>query len=342
MGTLKQVTDYYGHEVISMRKRPKEALLREAFQYWRDKGFPYVMFRDDQLRPELDKLLPYDKSRLHQTLRKPSMVGLSLANSFHPQIWEARVRGKSALDIFKDDQAFCTALARAPQMWLNRKCWNAACIRMLVGLQNRSRVANFRPTVSRVIAASVSGPNARILDFCAGYGGRYLGIVTLDRFYFGIDASRKQVDGLKRMSARLGPHISSQAHFCCAKAEEFLQEVEAKSFDLVFTSPPYFRLEKYEDNIRQCWRTYSSYQDWKEQFLCRVVEESFRALRSGGALAINIANYGAYPIADDFERICQLRRKRFFKWEIHMSTNPHMKSKTGATTKTEPLFVVYK
>jgi SAM-dependent methyltransferase len=269
------------------------------------------------------------------------MVGLALANSFHPQIWEARVRGKSALDVFYDDSSFQASLTRAPRMWLHRKCWSAACIRMLSGLQNRSRVANFRPTVSRVVAATLSESKSRILDFCAGYGGRYLGIATLDRFYFGIDAALRQIAGLSQMSQCLSPLVPSQAQFHCGGAEDVLQDLESRSFDLVFTSPPYFRLEKYEDNERQCWRKYSSYHDWRECFLSRVLKESLRVLRPGGVLAINLANYGPYSIADDFEALCRQQfKRRVHVWKIFMSTNPRFKKASGVHTKSEPLFII--
>lgn len=318
-------------------------MCQRAFEYWRGTGFPFPIVTDELIRDEVAKLRTYGSERLASTLRKPSTVGLTLANSFHPQIWEARVRGMSPVQVFNDDHKLLTVIRRAPRMRPNRRCWNAAHVRMLASLQNRSRVANFRPSVARVVAAQLSTDGDHVVDFCAGYGGRYLGVATLNRSYLGIDVSNRQVAGLMQMANQLTPHVQSYARFMQGPAEVIMKELEAASSQLVMTSPPYYRLEKYDDDERQCWRRYNAYDDWLESFLVVVIKEAFRVLRRGGFLAINIANQQKYPLAQDCATIMRKRFKnRVCKWMIHMSTNPHIKSKTGALTKVEPLLIVRK
>ena len=59
------------------------------------------------------------------------------------------------------------------------------------------------------------------------------------------------------------------------------------NFDLVFTSPPYFKTEKYFDEPGQCWRDYPVWEQWKGSYLRPTVETAKANLRSGGKLVLN-------------------------------------------------------
>ena len=343
MGIELDITQYYGRDLLTLSERKRLKLVDQAFHHWRTSGFPFREFNDQEIIDEINRLEHYDEFRLKQTLDKPSTVGLALANSFHPQIWQARIRGKSPIEVFNDDATFRYVLGRAPKMYPNRRCWSACCIRMLVGLQNRSRVSNFRPTVARVITQWLSKEGDRILDFCAGYGGRYLGIATLNRYYYGIDVSPEQIAGLWRMQERLKRYVDGDAFFLQAEAENALRDIDTGSFDLIFTSPPYFRLEKYEQNPLQSSTKYFRYDCWKSLFLETVIRESFRIIKDNGYLVINISNYGIFRLEEDFIEICQKYfSNKIIRLMMYMSTNPSYKKRTNIYKKSEPIFVIRK
>ena len=71
-----------------------------------------------------------------------------------------------------------------------------------------------------------------------------------------------------------------------------------KAFDFCLTSPPYYDAEIYDGSASR----YRSYGEWFDEFLVPVVEE---ARRICDQVAINIANTGGYPIADDLRRFLQ-------------------------------------
>ena len=74
-----------------------------------------------------------------------------------------------------------------------------------------------------------------------------------------------------------------------------------EKFDTVFTSPPYFNIERYNQEDNQSWKRYKKLNNWLDGFLFPVLEKSWNALNSGGTMIINISDvYSNHTI----NRIC--------------------------------------
>ena len=63
-----------------------------------------------------------------------------------------------------------------------------------------------------------------------------------------------------------------------------------KMFDLVFTSPPYFDLERYTTESNQSWKRYKKLDAWLEGFLFKSIEKAWNHLEKDGHLIINISD----------------------------------------------------
>jgi hypothetical protein len=220
----------------------RERWLDKALAHWRKRGFPYPRLTLDEMEREfvLVQRHPTHSTFSGQILRSAT-TGLRLANSFHPQMWHVRSQQHqlAPIDYFQDDRRLRQLLERAPRFWPNRRCWNSQCVRSLFRIYSSGRVANFRPLVARAIIDRFSPPGGRVLDYCAGFGGRLLGSLSLDRYYFGVDASALQVRGLKKMWKALRAMARGTAELHHARAEEFLVGIPSDSIDLVFSSPPF-------------------------------------------------------------------------------------------------------
>jgi hypothetical protein len=59
---------------------------------------------------------------------------------------------------------------------------------------------------------------------------------------------------------------------------------------LVFTSPPYFNVERYGEDETQSWVRYKEIDAWNEHFLHKSLEKIIPTLKTGGKMAINIAD----------------------------------------------------
>jgi SAM-dependent methyltransferase len=341
--TTIAVEELFGRDLLDLPEPVLEQYIEQAFHYWRKRGFPFPSLDKDASQRALSSLMRVGSGDLSRALERPSMVGFRIVNAFHPQMWSARVRGRSPLQTFHDDRVLRKSLRRAITMWPGRRCWSPHCIRMLMGLQNRSRVANFRPTVARSLIAHYTPEGGAVLDFAAGFGGRLLGALTLPVTYTGIDPARLQIVGSRKMAASLAGRTHGRAHLHQGCAEDRMKKLPSKSFDLVFSSPPYFNLEKYSSDTTQSRLRYPQYESWKQGFLLEVLTQSRRVLKEGGRLAINVGNLQRYPVADD---TLAIGRSLFGDPEtIHylcMSSNPADKARSGRLMRQEPIFIFRK
>jgi len=146
------------------------------------------------------------------------------------------------------------------------------------------------------------GSVRRMLDMSAGRGSRMIACAALGVDYTGIDPSE--------CAHRHYPLMKSFAQYCGTKSEinfirsGFEEPWEAESslepFDLMFSSPPYFTLEIYEDTPGQSVNKFSQLEDWLEKFLRVSLEKALKLLRPGGIMAINIDNSQNKTIDMDF------------------------------------------
>jgi DNA modification methylase len=115
-------------------------------------------------------------------------------------------------------------------------------------------------------------------------------------------------------------------------------------FDLIFSSPPYFKKEIYDTCKTQSCNKYPEYQEWVTNFLEKVIENCKHMLKKDGFFVININDIrlGAtqYPLTKDTKR---LARKHGFKlvntlyYGLSRIIGTH-KTATGQM-KREPIFI---
>jgi SAM-dependent methyltransferase len=303
--------DLMGAEWLKLTEKQKTSYVEKAFKYWRRGGFPHYKLSDEQMMRELRALDRVDSEQVIQDNEiYGSNAGVTLASYFHRQMWSVRVsRYLSPMDCFRDDQRLRAVIRRSLSVWPERHGANASCLRkMLKTYSNCAAVSNFKPSVARAIIHKFSSPGDTVIDFSAGFGGRLLGCLTLPRRYIGIEPSKMQVRGLKRCIdtvCRLGAS-AGVAEIRCGCAEDLMPTVDSESSALVFSSPPYHDWEKYSFQKTQSFVRYPSYSEWLDKFLRPVVEQSYRVLRNGGYLAVNVPNGSQrLSLAEDLEDLAK-------------------------------------
>lgn len=294
-----------------------------------------------QIRSELERLDRLKGSHVLQGNHiRGSNIAVTLASSFHPQMWSVPVsRYMSPMDCFQDDERLRKVIRRAFALWPDRHGANAGTLRiMLKTFSNCAAVSNFRPVVAKAVIQTYSLPNDRIVDFAAGYGGRLVGSLSLPRHYLGIEPCDLQVRGLKQCIRTIDALncVPGTAKIYKGCAEDVLPELPSSCASLVFSSPPYFDWEKYSNQSTQSFKRYKSYPEWVARFLHPIVCQSHRILSDGGYLAVNVPNGGsrltlrydlisfAKAVGFNVHRVHQIRlsrvafshpRNRKVKWE---------------------------
>jgi hypothetical protein len=139
-------------------------------------------------------------------------------------------------------------------------------------------INQFRPSEAMRIYCTLK-PRIGVLDFSAGWGGRCLGAMAYGIPYIGIDANKNMEKSYNDMIALVKPEKNVKMIFKPSETVDFSKF----SYDLVFTSPPYFMLEEYEK-----MPMYGSKEAFIELFFRPVVESAWKNLRSPGHMALNM------------------------------------------------------
>ena len=84
--------------------------------------------------------------------------------------------------------------------------------------------------------------------------------------------------------------INKKSEFLCEAAEEADLEKYEDTFDTIFTSPPYFNVERYSHDDTQSWVRYKDIDTWNKQFMFKTMDNILPTLKSGGKLCINISD----------------------------------------------------
>jgi hypothetical protein len=182
----------------------------------------------------------------------------------------------------------------------------------------------FKPHVAKTIfdftKSKTNKKLYRILDFSMGWGDRLAGFYTSKAtHYFGIDPNanvyrvykqqcieyEKLLSGKEPIITDFQKEVKGNIYdgFKCigasgkevvvynSPAEDILDVIESNTFDCIFTSPPYFATELYDeggDDWRQSWNRYPKYDNWWEKFYKPVITSCFNSLASDGVMMINI------------------------------------------------------
>ena len=188
----------------------------------------------------------------------------------------------------------------------------------------------FKPQVAKTIfdfvQTKIKKRQVHILDFSMGWGDRLAGFYTSRAtHYLGTDPNpqtyrvyKQQCIEYERMISGRDPVITDfqkevNGHvydaFKCigysgkeviaynAPAEDILDVIKSNQYDCIFTSPPYFATELYDeggDDWKQSWFRYQEYDKWWNNFYSPVMKACYESLADHGVMMINIMDPKVY------------------------------------------------
>lgn len=337
-----------GADWLRLAPRARATVVTRAFEYWRKRGFPHYRLSAAQIQQEMSTLLRKDARTVFsgKDLRS-SNAGLRLANSFQPRMWNAKVnRYLSPMQVFKDDKLLRKAIERSLTIWPTRFGANPSCLRrMLRTFPGASSVSNYRPMFAKAIISKYCPKDGVVLDFSAGYGGRLLGAIAANRDYIGIEPNLFQVKGFRKMADAIaaGGFQLPNLRFLNGPAEKELPILRRDSADLIFSSPPFFNWEHYSRSNDQSFKQYPRYENWLTRFLAPVIVQSYRILKEGGHLIMNVTNGKRLPTPEDVSNIAReagFRSRRVY--EMVFPKVPYLHPRGSGPVKRELIMLFRK
>jgi len=235
----------------------------------------------------------------------PNLVGRSCSDNFtqvERMKCEAKDRGLSPIHSWEKR----TSVFR----FLYNVCENVSPKTLRATISNSSGyvASQFSPMCAKAIYDMYDCRD--VLDLSMGWGDRLIGALASNiGSYTGIDPNTALHPKYEAIS-KYYKH-NKKTRFICLPAEDV--NLDSDQFDMVFTSPPYFDRERYSIEDTQSWKRYgTSLELWLNGFLFKVIEKSFKWLKEGGRLILNINDVSNAPFC---KRMLDYASSIGFKYE---------------------------
>ena len=256
----------------------------------RDNAVPLHTWSDDIFNKIVSGLCDIDTYTIYQDGSfNLNNMGANILTQFFPEILDVVKSGKaSPRDFFKDDKrllGYCRTVLKY--------CTSPLEMFKMMSFRGSSRCYNFRPATAKTIYELYGKDNCKVLDTSSGFGGRLLGFFTAKNTseYVGIDPNT--ADSCNKFILYMGRYFTNKkAYVNKIGSEDFTIENYPKYenyFDISFTSPPYFSIERYSDDITQSHIKFNTYDLWVDGFYRNTIYNSCNALKLDGVFAVNIS-----------------------------------------------------
>jgi len=131
-----------------------------------------------------------------------------------------------------------------------------------------------------------------VLDTSCGWGDRLSAFLATKKtkYYYGTDPNTNLHEGYNNQIKLYNTDKTIKIERI--PSEELV--LPEDTFDLLFTSPPYFDVERYTKDLTQSWKRYKNLEVWLNKFLFESIKRGWVSLRKGGVCAINISDVYAH------------------------------------------------
>lgn len=292
---ILEVENLFGEKKQEQYKPERESLQKELS----------LIFNKDLT---LQKLVNFITNDFYETLEYHQLCfGLSSCQKtsllFNPHRLDTKA-GKSKMSCFEalKDYNFLNGLSRMilherKQKGDNYKSRYGELLYQILAfnINGVQYVNEIHPIISRNLSLKYcNGFNSKVLDPCAGWGGRMIGFSTVVKEYYGFEPYTKTYNGLNK----LGDWIKERNERFNFKINNLPFEdalLENESFDFAFTSPPYYDTEKYGNEKTNSYNRYNSFSDWCDFFYLPMIEKTMKALKKDCSFVLNIGSR-IYPL----------------------------------------------
>ncbi len=231
---------------------------------------------------------------------------ISLLFNSHRLMTRSRTNSPSIGESLKDAK-FISGLARATIFSYgstNMKDMLYHCLEL--GVNGRQLMNEFPPYRARDLCLQFGcSSQSRVLDPCAGWGGRMLGVSVVTNNYHCCEPNTPTYEGLLKLREFIN---AFQPAFKASVNHTPFEDHRLKpgTFDFALTSPPYYDTERYSAEDTNSFNRYRSYPDWCAGFFAPLVHNTMRALKPGSSFVLSIGTR-TYPMDEDLAAICKGR-----------------------------------
>lgn len=201
------------------------------------------------------------------------------------------------------------------------------------GYQNIQYVNEFPPIVARNVYLRYGDTKSlKILDPCAGWGGRMIGAASIPNTYYeACEPCTETYEGLIKLGNWL-KLLQPTFEFVVHKIpyEDFVTD---KVFDIALTSPPYYNTEHYSDEETNSLNRYQTFDTWVDNFYKPLILNTINKLTDIGVFILNVGDR-LYPLSEKLELISTENNLVCSRIKDYLSGNGDGKEKFYCISKT--------
>ena len=288
------------------------------------------------------------KLPLSSTFVENSRIGNESSDYFQQiERWKCDATGYPSPQKTWENEQFRLTLFKAV-FSLNVKELNPTVFRNLITLR-KYIASQFRPSAAKAIYDYFNAEH--VLDLSMGWGDRLAGAAASKsvKGYVGIDPNINLFKGYYEQVKYYSEFIDNKKAFAfklgCAEDEKLIIQDQ---YDMIFTSPPYYDKEKYDQSENQSYIKYKAFDNWMNNFLNKAITIRTPNLRVGGHLILNISDI--YTRKKHYQ-ICDLMNDHILGmgcyeyvgcWGLKMPKRPMSKSSKNVGVYGEPIWIFKK
>ncbi len=169
-------------------------------------------------------------------------------------------------------------------------------------IKDARECTSFRPSnmiaIIQLFFPSYKTSPISVLDPSAGWGDRLIAAIATGSSYTGVDPNPVVHPRYKDICEFFEVDLGGQVQLFEMPFEEFVRPPDLPKYDLVFTSPPYFKMEIYSQDAKQSTIKHTSESKWTEEFFKPYLEKAWDNVKDDGkgimCMVINSMSYETY------------------------------------------------
>lgn len=318
------------HALSSLTDAEFEALLPQLAAELESHGVLRESYTDADIQKDWALLLKKDATQNEMTISATEVAGMKVLRKHMRHFHAVRnYKGHSVESLWTQP---CLEKALRFNRAQHSTPYASEIIRSLSFANGLGKVTMYRPLMAKKVVAYLATQlgvkEVRVLDVCAGWGGRMVGAKSAEGggdklppqtprngdkggggggdkgggmkvHYTGIDPCEKTYAALRAIRDELG---LTDVTLVNKPAEVALQQ-SLGTYDIALTSPPYYNLELYSDEQTQSVQA-GGYQTWLDTFLKPVIQGVIRHGVKYSCWSVkNFKTDKKYDLLDDVIRI---------------------------------------
>lgn len=322
--------------IMKLTTKEREKFVEPLFQWFRMHGFPYKRMFREELVKDFENLCKEDVKITNDIeLSNKNYHGSDLfweyqANNFCSVKTRTQV---SMLEAFSDDDKLRSVIRNRLGITY-KETFNITGAMLRQGFRSSAAcalISIFNPLIAKHVW-NHAPENGIVYDYSMGFGQRMIGALSTNKglTYIATDPWESVVNQNNTIASFL--KLNDKVKLFCEGAENFCPNEYKGKVDLVFSSPPYFDKEIYDNGTQKVAKNSKNW--FLNVWWTQVVKNSFELLKKEGIFVLNMFD----KLIEPMHKIIIANGFTLIKKEGILLSKSHLTKKENDITKLEPIW----